>query len=390
MPRILLIDDEETILDNLKFILELEGYQVITASNGREGLRIISENRDIDTVISDMKMPGLSGLDVIRSVREVDPDIGVIILTGHGDMDNAIQSMREGAFDYLNKPVNADKLILCLERVVRKTALIRENRRLHQDIVRKNLFFQSINESARQILMNMIPRELPRLDGLRLSCIYQCCENVGGDMYDVFEIGDKSVFYVSDVCGHGLLSAVTTMILKSAVSNFRYLYHKAGMIPDIEEVVEHANGEMYANTASNLFATLFIGIYDRKTHVMDYISAGHVDQYLVTGNEVKTLPSTSTVIGIFEGIRYTSSRITINPGDRLYLFTDGIIEIWKDDVIVATDEIIRIISENKEMSLEKNIHMIHDNLIRLYKDKSPDDDITLLGIEFTMDGEGKP
>lgn len=383
MPKILLIDDEEIILENLKFILELEGYEVATASDGREGIRVLSESGDFDTVISDMKMPGLSGLDVIRAIRAIDPDLGIIILTGHGDMDNAIQAMKEGAFDYLNKPVNADKLILCLERAIRKTALIRENRRLNQDIVRKNLFFQNINETARQILMNMLPKEVPDLNGIRLSCIYHCCDNVGGDMYDVFEIGDKIVFYVFDVCGHGLLSAVTTMVLKSAINNLKYLYRNAGMIPDIVEIVENANSEMYANTASNLFATLFIGIYDRKSHVLEYISAGHVDQYLVAGSKIQTLSSTATVIGMFEDSRFKSARLTIRPGDRLYLFTDGIIEIWKDDVILAADEITRILSGSSEKTLEENIRMIHDNLMELYKDKKPDDDITLLGIEFT-------
>lgn len=384
MPKILLIDDEETILENLKFILELEGYEVVTAGNGRDGIRILSENRDFDTVISDMKMPGLSGLDVIRSVKEIDPDLGIIILTGHGDMDNAIQAMKEGAFDYLNKPVNADKLILCLERAIRKTALIRENRRLHQDIIRKNLFFQNINETARQILMNMIPKEVPNLNGIKLSCLYHYCDNVGGDMYDVFEIGDKILFYVFDVCGHGLLSAVTTMILKSAINNFKYLYRKAGIVPELSEIVANANSEMYANTAPNLFATLFLGIYDKATHAMDYISAGHVDQYLVSEDGIKTLCSTGTVIGMFEDACYTTSRIAIHPGDRLYLFTDGIIEIWNDDVFLAADEITRILSCNREKSLEENIRMVHDNLFILYKDKKPDDDITMLGIEFTL------
>lgn len=384
MPKVLLIGHEAASLENLKVLLRREGYEVAAAPSLRDGMRKLFEKHDFDAVILDMKMPGLSGSDVMRKVREIDPDICVIFLTVCGSEDDAVRSMREGAFYCLEKPVNADMLILCLERAVRKTALIRENRRLYRNIIRKELFTRNINETARQILVNMLPREMPAFDGLRLSCVYHCCENVGGDMYDAFEIGDKVIFYVFDVCGHGLLSAVTTMILKSAISNLKYLYRRAGITPDIQEIVEHVNGEMYANTPSNIFATLFIAIYDRKSHTMDYISAGHVDQYLVCENEVKTLSSTGTVIGMFEDTRYTASRVAIHHGDRLYLFTDGIIEIWRDDVIVATDEIIRIISGSRQKSLEENVRMIYDNLMKLYKDKKPDDDVTLLGIEFTM------
>ena len=382
MAKVLLIDDEKTILDNLKFILELEGYEIIAASDGVKGISLFNENTGIDVVVTDMKMPELGGLDVMEAIHGIDPDIGIIVLTGNGDMENAVQAMREGAFDYLNKPVNADKLILCIENALKKLNLIRENRKLNEDIMRQNAFFQDINNSAQQILLKMLPEKVPEFDSLKMSVIYKSCDNVGGDMYDIFEIDDKIIFYIFDVCGHGILSAVMTMILKSSFSSMRFLYNRSGIIPNLEEVVEHINREMYTNTASHLFATLFAGVYYKKTQWLTYISAGHVDQYLITQNGLDPLFSTGTVIGIFPDVHYNSKTVKINPGDRLYLFTDGITEIWRDNIIVTTDEIVRIVTENTEKSLDENVSMIYNNLIRLYSDKKPDDDITLVGIEF--------
>lgn len=382
MIKVLLIDDEKTILENLKFILELDGYEVFTASDGRRGIQAFKENPCIDIVVTDMKMPELSGLDVMEEIHRINSDIGIIILTGNGDMENAVQAMREGAFDYLNKPVNADKLILCIENAVRKTNLVRENRQLNEDIIRKNAFFQDINDSAQQILLKMLPGKVPEYDSLKFSVIYQSCENVGGDMYDVFSINGKIIFYIFDVCGHGILSAVMTMILKSSFSNMKFLYERTGIMPNLEEMIEHINREMYSNTASHLFATLFAGIYDNKTQELTYISAGHVDQYLITRSGLSPLFSTGTVIGIFPDVHYNSKTITVNPGDRLYLFTDGITEIWHDDIVVTTDQIIRIITENTGKPIDENVSMIYNNLMRLYNDRKPDDDITLIGMEF--------
>ena len=159
MPKILIIDDERTILDNLTFILELEDYEVITASSGSEGIDRFKVTSGIDVVVTDMRMPGMTGMDVVRAIRDLNQDMGVVILTGHGDMDNAVTAMKEGAFDYLNKPVNADKLLITLENAIRRHSLLDENRRLQQDILKKNIYLQGLHDSAQQILMKPHPRQ---------------------------------------------------------------------------------------------------------------------------------------------------------------------------------------------------------------------------------------
>lgn len=382
MSKILIIDDETDILNTLQFTLQLEGYEVVAAGSGQEGIDRFLECPDVDVVVSDMKMPGLSGLDVIRTIRGHSPEIAIIILTGDEDLDHAVSAMKEGAYDYLAKPVHHDRLVLSVENAISQYNLVKENRKLNEEIVRKNLYFQAINESASQILYNMAPKNMPTFDALGVSAIYQCCEHVGGDMYDVFALGDKILFYLFDVCGHGILSAVMTMILKSSFNNLKVLYGQAGIVPDIEYIVRTINDEMYANTSPNLYATLFAGLYDQNTHEISYISAGHVDQYLISDAEVRTLCSTGTVIGIFNDTVFTSEKIRVHPSERLYLFTDGITEIWQDNTYISNEAIVKIIADNHRNTLEESVSRIYDHIIELYRNEKPDDDITILGLEF--------
>ena len=106
---LLIIDDEKNIREGLAANFELEDYNVKTAATGEEGLALI-EKGDIDLVITDLRMPGISGEQVLAKVSSETPGIPVIILTGHGSIDSAVDAMRHGAYDFLTKPLNLDQL----------------------------------------------------------------------------------------------------------------------------------------------------------------------------------------------------------------------------------------------------------------------------------------
>ena len=114
---ILVIDDEENIRNGLAANFELEDYNVKTASSGKEGLALISKG-DIDLVITDLRMDGISGEEVVRHVSTKTPGIPVIVLTGHGTIDAAVNAMRDGAYDFLTKPLNLDQLNMIVKRAL--------------------------------------------------------------------------------------------------------------------------------------------------------------------------------------------------------------------------------------------------------------------------------
>lgn len=138
MAKVLIIDDEEIIRRRLKELLVMDAYEVFVADSGKAGLDIFKkENPEI--VLVDIKMPGMDGIEVLSEVKKVSPQTEVLIITGHGGIDSAIQALRQNAFDYITKPINYDELEIAVKRALEKQRLLIENRRM-QDELKKRFF----------------------------------------------------------------------------------------------------------------------------------------------------------------------------------------------------------------------------------------------------------
>ncbi|MGD8413896.1 MAG: sigma-54 dependent transcriptional regulator [Candidatus Latescibacterota bacterium] len=158
---ILLIDDEETQRVSLKRFLSKRGYEVFTAAGGPEGYAV-AEQKTVDLVITDFRMPGWDGLEVLRRLKALNPDIEVIILTAFGNLEDAVTLMKEGAYDYLSKPVDLDELEAMIRRVHEKCRLIRENQELKTQLAERYRFDSIISgSSAMEEALNYAGRVAP-------------------------------------------------------------------------------------------------------------------------------------------------------------------------------------------------------------------------------------
>ena len=124
--HILIVDDDESQRNLLAGFLGKKGHKISTASSGKEAIAINSES-GFDLAIMDLKMPELDGIETMRQMKEIDPETYYVILTGYGTVESAVHAMKQGAYDYLNKPVNLDELELIIER-------IREESNIHQEL----------------------------------------------------------------------------------------------------------------------------------------------------------------------------------------------------------------------------------------------------------------
>ena len=115
--NILVADDELNIREGLGKALQMDGYEVFLAEDGNEALKIMLKT-DIDLVLSDLRMPGLSGEELLKRISSAYPTVPLIILTGHGTVENAVNAMRDGAYDFMTKPVNLDRLSLLVKRAL--------------------------------------------------------------------------------------------------------------------------------------------------------------------------------------------------------------------------------------------------------------------------------
>ncbi|MBQ5999235.1 MAG: sigma-54-dependent Fis family transcriptional regulator [Treponema sp.] len=158
---ILIIDDEENIRNGLAANFELEDYNVRTASNGKEGLDYISKG-DIDLVITDLRMDGISGEEVVRRVAVENPGIPVIVLTGHGSIDSAVNAMRDGAYDFLTKPLNLDQLNMIVKRALEGRELSLQHQILRSELETVHAQGEMIGKSSQmQRLYQLIGKVAP-------------------------------------------------------------------------------------------------------------------------------------------------------------------------------------------------------------------------------------
>ena len=136
-PSVLIVDDEPSILQSLNGLLSDEGFEVITASNGYEALKII-ESDSPDLVLLDIWMPGIDGIETLIEIKKDNPFIQVIIITGHGTIETAVKATKIGAFDFIEKPLSIDKVIVAINNALNFRRLEEENRYLRKKTIEKH------------------------------------------------------------------------------------------------------------------------------------------------------------------------------------------------------------------------------------------------------------
>jgi two-component system, cell cycle sensor histidine kinase and response regulator CckA len=137
--RVLFVDDEENILRSVKRLFMEESYEVLTANSGEEALELLKDGQDIGLIVSDQRMPGMQGVDLLKQASEISPDTLRIMLTGYTDINAAIDAINKGgAYQYITKPWKDDELIQIVRDAVYRYSLIRENKRLAEIVKRQN------------------------------------------------------------------------------------------------------------------------------------------------------------------------------------------------------------------------------------------------------------
>jgi len=159
--RILIAEDEKTQRELLEGFLKMEGFSIGTAANGREALQKL-EGRFFDIALVDYKMPELDGLQTLREIRKLYPDLPVVMMTAYGTVETAVASMKEGALDYLTKPIDLDELLLMLQKVMDRSHLIRENKELKAQLQERYTFTNIVYGSPKmEEVMGLVARVAP-------------------------------------------------------------------------------------------------------------------------------------------------------------------------------------------------------------------------------------
>jgi two-component system response regulator HydG len=227
--NILVIDDDPAIREACSAVFYEEEYSVQTADNGQTGLQIIRE-QNIDLVLLDLKMPGIGGMDLLKIIREEDPEIVVIIITGYGTIESAVNAVKLGAFDFLAKPFTPDLLRVSVKRCLSVRRLSRQNRLLKEELNRSCDYLEGINyilgNSDSTVQIRNIIRKVAKTDSTVLilgetgtgkemvaKAIHQSSERLQGPMLVVDCGALVESLFESELFGHvkgSFTGAITT------------------------------------------------------------------------------------------------------------------------------------------------------------------------------------
>jgi sigma-B regulation protein RsbU (phosphoserine phosphatase) len=394
--RVLLADDDPITRIRLDAYLRSWGHEVLSANDGDEAWDLFQQG-DPWLVISDWQMPGLNGVEFIRRIREHAKPGGyvyTILLTSRSEKTDLVEGMEAGADDFVSKPFDKDELrvrIRAGERVIR----------LERTLAERNRQLTAVNERMRQSLQAaariqqaFLPKPAETFAGIQASWRYLPCDELAGDTLNILRLDPTHIgLYLADVSGHGvsasLLSVMLGRVLSQGIGSDGILVRSRadGDEPEIVapgEVARHLNERFPWNPEAMEYFTLFYAVLDCRARELRYVCAGHPRPVLVPARRpVEHLRTDPPAVGLLPGSRYAEHSLGLVPGDRLYAFTDGLLEAlspageeFGEERLAATAEAART------KSLAASTQAMIDAVDSWRQGSDPTDDQCVVGIQI--------
>ncbi|MFL4971133.1 MAG: PP2C family protein-serine/threonine phosphatase [Xanthobacteraceae bacterium] len=326
-PRILVVDDNDDNRYTLTLYLELEGYTNIeTAQDGEEAIARLKAER-FDLVLLDLQMPKVDGYQVLAWLKGEAPlrDLPVIMISALNEMNSVVRCIELGAVDYLLKPFNPVLLKARLGATL-------EKKRLRDQVDAHLARLEEELEAARRLQMAMVPQSFPMPSTEFPVDIYASMEparEVGGDLYDFFMTEDGTLcFLVGDVSGKGMPAALFMARAKSLIRIATELMRsRHGAAAGPAEIIARVNRELCQDNSDLMFVTLFFAMFAPHSGVLEYCNAGHNAPYRLNATTVETIEGAKGIIlGVRADAAYETRRLSLAPGETVYVFTDGVTE----------------------------------------------------------------
>lgn len=341
--RILIADDQQHILDSLEILLSAQGYSTEAVTHPSRVLQAL-ETQQFDAVLMDLNYTrgtteGGEGLELVSRIRAMDTLLPIIVLTAWSSIDLAVDAMRRGASDFVQKPWENHELLQKLQTQLSRAREQRRAQRLHDEEL----------QEARQIQDSLLPTELPQVAGYEVAAMTQPLRFVGGDYYSVVRINDRyTAFCIADVAGKGMPAALLMSSLQAALQPL------IGQSLSPRELCLRLNRILCDLTPVGKFISFFYAVLDRFENRLTYCNAGHNPPLLVRADgQSLDLKSTGAVLGQFPHWVYEQSELQMRSGDRLLLFTDGLVEASNSsDEPFGEQNLIRIARENEQSSAQ--------------------------------------
>jgi len=366
--KIVVVDDSIQCRKHLEKILSDEGYTIILAKDGAELESVLKEHHP-SLILLDIIMPGMNGFEVMEKVINTSCPMGipVIFLTGNDDNVSKIKAFDLGAVDYIIKPFNP--------------AEVRARVNVHlKNAIQTNAIIQSqayklrqITEARESILVKS--EDLPEA---AFSVYHSAVLEAGGDFYDVLKTSNsRYVYFVADLSGHDIAASYMVPAIKALI--------KQNSIPiySVEETLSMMNSVLLEIMGEDKYLTCFYLVVDRALGKISWSGAAHPSALLIPAEGApELLKSEGDLMGMIKGARYHSSEKRVKKGDRIVVFTDGLIEqgetlrVWTE----RENEILNIAESLKHIPLKDMAKAVFEKFIS--EETKLEDDVIVLVTEI--------
>jgi serine phosphatase RsbU (regulator of sigma subunit) len=371
--RVLIADDDMHVLEALQMLLKGCGLSTEAVTHPARALRALQAEQ-FDAVLMDLNYArdtteGGEGLDLVSQIRSMDSLLPVVVMTGWSTVDLAVEAMRRGASDFIQKPwENRDLLRKLQNEISGARAQRRAQRQRHEEQL-----------EVREIQDSLLTKKLPEVPGYELAAMTQPLRFVGGDYYSVARISERhTVLCIADVAGKGLPAALLMSSLQAALKPLIWQRRAP------RELCHRLNRILCDLMPVRKFISFFYGVLDSVDDRLTYCNAGHNPPLLIRADGISTeLNAAGAVLGQFPQWLYEQSELQMRSGDKLLLFTDGLVEACNaDEESFGEQNLIRIARENPGSSAEELMGL----LMRAASQHSGEhfqDDATLLVLKAT-------
>lgn len=364
---ILAVDDNPLNLKLLEMSLGKEGYRILTAADG-PAAREIAATEKPDLILLDIIMPGENGFDVIKHLKSnsATASIPVIFLTGINEIDYKLAGFKLGAVDYITKPFHP------LEVLARVRLHLKLSIATNSLIASQAQKLKEITEAQTSLLTT--PDSHPKA---HFGVYYLTLHEAGGDFYEVLPISENIYGYVvADFSGHDIKTSYMIASIKALLKqNCRPVYGPVESIRMINDVLVEILPE-------GKYLTTCYGKLNRKTNQMTIVNAGHPPAvYVPVKGEPSFVEISGDILGVFKDVWFGQKNIDVSPGDRFYLYSDGLVESCRQKIMwtQAQQDLIAACNKVRDISIReapgKIVQLLHKEVFQ------PEDDIVILGIE---------
>lgn len=390
---ILIVDDSDINRIILGKILTRVGYPLLEASDGIEAVAIALRERP-DLILLDVMMPRQDGYATCAMLKQHadTAEIPIIFLSALAESADKVKGLQLGAVDYVTKPFDQGEI---LARVGTHLKI----RRLTRELLATNAVLKdrqgALDEDVRaagDIQRSLLPRTLSLSTHVAMASRFHPCENIGGDLFNALRLDDRHLaVYIFDVSGHGVPAAMVTVSLSQSLSPDGGLIRANGrgwIAP--RDVLTQLDRE-YPIERFDKFFTISYAVLDTETGMLRYSSAGHPMPIVLHASGAQTvLTAGGTIIGLGNIVPFDEGEIVLGPGDRLFLYTDGIVELENRAGVPFGERALHdAIARGAAQSLDGACDTLMSALFAFGEGRELQDDVTLLALEYRGRGTGR-